>query len=88
MLNSEPLESILVTSGPKARNAQIRVRGVHSVEFWIQGKKMLKSELQETILPSSGLKARERSNRSAWDPQTKSELLEHKTAKKEHQPEP
>ena len=53
---SELLEPISSTSGTleqRPENAQINAPGIHFVDFWAQGQKMLKSELLEAILSTS-----------------------------------
>ena len=42
---------------PRPENAQIDPSGAHFVDFWSQGLKMLKSNLLELILSTSGAKA-------------------------------
>ena len=52
--------------GPMPENVQNGTPGAHFVDFRAQCQKMLKSELLELILPTSGPNARKCSNRKSW----------------------
>ena len=64
-LNRRSWSSFCRLPEPKPENAQIGFPGKYFEDFWSQSHKMLKSELLELILSTSGAKARKCLNRSS-----------------------
>jgi hypothetical protein len=52
---------------PRPESHQIEPPGTGFVDFWSQGKKVIKSSLLGPVLSTSGAKARKSSNRASWD---------------------
>ena len=46
---------------------QIEPSGTHFVDFWSQGRKVIKSSFLGLVLSTSGAKARKSSTRASWD---------------------
>ena len=53
--------------GPRPKSHQIELRGTGFLDFWSQGKKMIKSSLLGSVLSTFGAEARKSSNQASWD---------------------